>query len=140
MSQPLSYHDIQLSEAEIAQQSKYKNSFGQDWVDRAIEYSKAIKYLELYFDINRESIRAGNCYYKGTFTYTRKDGGQISTADFEALQIMDHGQCNKRSISEDNMSMIHYWECDSRRLIPNKNNPDNILWHTEQSSAHSLMQ
>lgn len=82
-------------------------------MEKCLAYDKANAYLDLVCNVTSVKEKPWPTYEKGTYTYTRKDGQPIQPEDFEAIQVIDHGQLNRRTISEDGMSMSHYWECCS---------------------------
>ena len=109
----MSHRDIELTQKELESITRYEKTWGASYVEKSINYRKAYNFLDQNFDIVRESKNKGRCFNVGTIVYTRKDGQKIQPEDFEALQVMDLGQANWRTIADDELSMTHRWECDS---------------------------
>jgi hypothetical protein len=109
------YTDIELTDSEIEAITKYK-SFGEKWIEYALNSKKAQNYLGTYCSLVVEkthSKKLGNCYYGGTDVYRRQDGAAITENDLLALKQIYKGQENVYTISDDGTEMRHAWKCDS---------------------------
>jgi hypothetical protein len=105
---------INLTEKEKADYERYGKSWGEDWVSKALDHRRARIWIALNLNhVNLERKRPYNCYNTGKDEYSRVDGEPLTQDDIDAVKFLDNGQMNKFTVSDDGMTIIHAWECDS---------------------------
>lgn len=110
------FENIELSEQETQDITRFEKSFGTAWAERMLNQKRARKYLEQVCEpVPNKCSRATpyRCYVEGTDTYRRKDGLPIRDDDIAALRAIDNGQSNIVRVSVSGMEMTHSWVCDS---------------------------
>lgn len=110
------FYDLEpeLTDHEKESYPRYEKLWGAKWVEDALNSVRSRQWIDTYLD--REVIERKtpfNCYNTGLDRYTRKDGQLLTFDDIEAVKFLDFGQCNVFTVSDNQMSIQHRWECDS---------------------------
>lgn len=96
--------------------TKYESSFGKDWVEKSIRWTKADAYIKANFvRIENESSRksCGRCCDEGKNVYRRIDGQPITQDDLFAFAHYELGQVNKIHGKPGDLKVVQEWLCDS---------------------------
>lgn len=110
------FEQMELSDKETQEITRYTKSFGINWVNRSLTHAKAQKYLATYCELLKEKSSYGtpyNCCSTGYEIYHRKDGMPIHEDDLIALRAIDKGQENAVTLLQGGMEMSHKYLCDS---------------------------
>lgn len=112
----MGYKDFELSETKIKEFERYSAKWTEQQKANYLDGLRADYWVEENCVRDKEnswSEKRWNCYHVGSIRWVMKDGSPLSDDAIEAIKIMDHGQKNQFTVSEDGMYIDHYWECDS---------------------------
>ncbi len=110
------FQKIKLPKEQMESITKYENSFGKEWVERAIAQNQIREYLKTNLVLILEESKFAtpyNCYNTGHEVYQRIDGDFINQDDIDALTNMSSGQGNKVIGKVGDKKVIRDWFCDS---------------------------
>lgn len=76
--------------------------------------TKPYFYIETYLNTTDAWSRVlGRCYKEGGATYSRKDKEPLNLHDITAIRRLGHGQSDRYSLADDNMTMTFIYKVDS---------------------------
>lgn len=112
----MSHRDIVLSPEEAQKSERYRKSFGDEWVERALDASRARIYREKHLEKvegKSNSSSPYRCYSQGTTVYRRKDGEPVTQADIDAVDANVVGQGHTVIAKPGDQEITHKWFVDS---------------------------
>jgi len=108
----MKHQDIELSAEQVAEVTRYRKSFGAEYVAACLDARRASIYVERELEEVGRNVSSRMCFSAGTITFRRKDGGPITDEDVAALEAIPRGQENHvRSRAVDHVTI--YFACDS---------------------------
>lgn len=112
----MSHKNIKLPEEKKASLERHRKSFGDAWVEQALDAARATIYREenLVRDKEKSTSRSPyRCYSEGTTVWRRKDGQPITQDDIEAVKANRIGQGHTVIAAPGENVIVHKWFVDS---------------------------